>query len=223
MPSSIGLESLLSPVQMHPFLPKENDMESQHYRALPHSPLKAETAYHLPDSAVAPVVNLDSAAVLVMTDLRQIAAVTIDADALIMDANQKMMAHGVRTLLVIDDLRNVIGLVTSTDILGEKSMQLTHVRGARHADILVRDVMTPSHRMEVIDLKTVLNARVGDVMATLKNARRQHALVVDRDSDGSQMVRGIFSSTQVERQLDLVPGPPDTGTTFAELETAIGA
>ena len=198
-------------------------MESQHYRTLPHSTLKADAAYHLPDPAVAPVVNVDSAAILVMTDLRQIEAVTIDADALIIDANQKMMMHGVRTLIVIDNLRNVIGLVTSTDILGEKSMQLTHVRGARHAEILVRDVMTPSQRMEVINLNTVLNARVGDVMAPLKEARRQHALVVDLGSDGSQMVRGIFSSTQVARQLDLAPSPPDTGITFAELETAIGA
>ena len=198
-------------------------MESQHYRALPHSTLKAEAAYHLPDPAVAPVVNMDSAAILVMTDLRQIAAVTIDADALIGEANHKMMAHGVRTLIVIDNLRNVIGIVTSTDILGEKPMQLTHVRGARHAEILVRDVMTPSHRMEVINLKTVLNARVGDVMATLREARRQHALVVDLGSDGSQMVRGIFSSTQVARQLDLAPSPPDTGTTVAEVEVAIGA
>jgi hypothetical protein len=57
----------------------------------------------------------------------------------------------------------------------------------------------------------------------LRQARRQHALVVDQGNDGSQMVRGIFSSTQVARQLDLAPSPPDTGTTFAELETAIGA
>ncbi len=147
---------------------------------------------------------------------------TVASDTLIDDANQKMIAHGVRTLIVVDERRHVIGIVTSTDILGEKSMQLTHQRGARHAEIQVGDVMTPSGRLEVTDLKIVLNSKVGDVLETLKRSRRQHALVVDDTNGARQMVVGIFSSTQIAHQLGLVPAPPETGHTFAEIETAIG-
>lgn len=198
-------------------------MDRQQYRALPQSKLKAEAAYRLPDPTLAPPVDADSPAVEVMTDLRRIAAVTVAFDALIDDANQKMIDHGVRTLMVVDDHRHVIGIVTSTDILGEKPMQITHERGIRHAEILVRDVMTPPDRLEVIDLQVVLNARVGDVLETLKRARRQHALVVDQAAGGRQMVRGIFSATQIARQLDIAPSPPEIGHTFSEIETAIGA
>ncbi len=198
-------------------------MEGRHYQSLPQSKLKAETAYHLPDPSVTPPVNASTPAVEVMTDLRRIAVVTIAFDSLIEDANQKMIAHGVRTLMVIDDQRHVIGIVTSTDILGEKPMQITHARGIHHAEILVHDVMTPANRLEVIDLQAVLTARVGDVLETLKRSRRQHALVVDQAPGGRQMVRGIFSATQIARQLEIAPSPPDTGPTFAEIRTAISS
>jgi CBS-domain-containing membrane protein len=198
-------------------------MEGAHYRPLPQSKLKADAGYHLPDPAAVPPVSADSPAVEVMTDLRRIAAVTIASDTLIDDANQAMIAHGVRALIVVDDQRRVIGIVTSTDILGEKPMQLTHERGVRHAEILVRDVMTPADSLEVIDLNSVLNARVGDVLATLKRSGRQHALAVDQAAGGRQMVRGIFSATQIARQLDIAPYPPEIGHSFAEIEAAIGS
>ena len=198
-------------------------MEGAPYRPLPQAKLKAGAAYHLPDPTQVPPVTADSPAVHVMTDLRRIAAVTITAGTLIDDANQTMINHGVRSLIVVDDHRRVIGIVTSTDILGEKPMQLTHERGIRHAEILVRDVMTHADRMQVIDLSAVLKARVGDMMATLKQSGRQHALAVEQVAGGRQMVCGIFSATQIARQLDIAPYPPETGRSFAEIGAAIGS
>lgn len=198
-------------------------MEGAHYRLLPQSKLKADAAYHLPDPMTAAPVNADSPAVEVMTDLRRIAAVTTAPDTLIDNANQAMISHGVRSLIVVDEHRRVIGIITSTDILGEKPMQLTHERGIRHAEILVRDVMTPADSLEVIDLSVVLSARVGDVLATLKRSGRQHALAVDQAVGGRQMVRGIFSTTQIARQLDIAPYPPETGNSFAEIGAVIGS
>lgn len=198
-------------------------MEGEHYQTLPQSKLKPGAAYHLPDPTAAPHVSLESPAVDVMTDLRRVAAVTVAFDALIDDANQKMIAHGIRTLIVVDDHRHVIGVVTSTDILGEKPMQIMRERNIRHAEIVVHNVMTPADRLEVIDLLSVLRARVGNVLETLKRSRRQHALVVDQAADGRPLVLGIFSSTQIARQLNITPSPPEVGHTFAEIETAIGS
>jgi CBS-domain-containing membrane protein len=157
-----------------------------------------------------------------MTDLCRTTAVTIAYDALIDDANQRMIAHGVRTLIVVDDHRHMIGVVTSTDILGERPTQVMLDHNIRHAEIKVQHVMTPSNRLEVIDLPAVLKAHVGDVLETLKRSRRQHVMVVDQTSDGRHIVRGIFSATQIARQLNIAPLPQEVGHTFAELETAIG-
>ncbi len=189
-------------------------MESQFYRAMPQLRLKSEDAYYLPNLTIAPLVSANSPAVEVMTDLHRIAAVTIAFDALIDDANQQMISHGVRTLIVVDDDRHVIGIVTSTDILGEKPMQITHERRIHHVEILVHDVMTPANRLEVIDLQAVLNARVGDVLETLKHSRRQHALVVSQATGGKHVVRGIFSATQIARQLNVASSQPEIEHNF---------
>jgi CBS domain containing-hemolysin-like protein len=101
-------------------------------------------------------------------------------------------------------------------------MQVVRNRGVRHAEIVVRDIMTPADRLDVIDLNDVLHAEVGHVVATLKQSGRQHALVVDADEAGRQMIRGIFSATQIARQLGIVLHTPEIARTFAEIGAAIG-
>lgn len=196
-------------------------MENHPFHAIPQSKLQSDTTYHLPERA-APQVSIDSPAMEVMTDLCRTSAVTIVYDALIDDANQRMIAHGVRTLIVVDDHRHMIGVVTSTDILGEKPTQVMLDYNIRHAEIKVQHVMTPANRLEVIDLPVIQKARVGDILETLKRSRRQHVMVIDQTSDGRHIVRGIFSATQIARQLNIAPLPQEVGHTFAELETAIG-
>jgi CBS domain-containing protein len=166
-------------------------------------------------------VRADSPAVEVMTDLRRVSAATIGADMPINQANQAMIHRGVRSLIVTDGQR-ALGIMTATDVLGEKPMQVVRNRGVRHAEIVVRDIMTPADRLDVIDLNDVLHAEVGHVVATLKQSGRQHALVVDADEAGRQMIRGIFSATQVARQLGIVLHTPEIARTFAEIGAAIG-
>jgi CBS domain-containing protein len=195
------------------------------YHPLPQSGLSSSAGYRLPDRSAGASVGAESAAIEVMTDLRQVTPVTIGSFASIEQANGTMIAHGVRALFVADDHHRVLGLITSTDVLGEKPMQLTQQRGIRHGDVLVRDIMTPEEHLEAIDLAVVLHARVGDIVATLKQSGRRHALVVNESVEGAagggQMVCGIFSLTQIARQLGIALETVEIGRTFAEIESAI--
>ena len=81
-------------------------------------------------------------------------------------------------------------------------------RNVHHGEIAVRDVMTPADRLEILELWEVERARVGDVVATLKVAGRQHALVVETTDQAQTVQRsvcGIFSLTQIARQLGIPP------------------
>jgi CBS-domain-containing membrane protein len=164
----------------------------------------------------------------VMTDLSRVAAVTIDRSANVDDAQKTMIARGVRALFVVDQESAVVGIITSNDVLGEKPVKVARDRGARHDEVLVREVMTPADRLEALELHDVLNARVGDVVETLKQSGRQHALVTE-SGPASQVpairtVRGLFSLTQIARQLGLPPQTEyDVARTFVEIEAAIGA
>jgi CBS-domain-containing membrane protein len=196
-------------------------MDRMHYSPLPQSPLKIGAAFYMPDPTMATRVRIDSPAIEVMTDLRRVGAVTVGADTSIGVAEQAMKIHSVRALIVVDELRRVLGVITANDILGEKPMKLTHERGLRRTEITVQHIMTPAERIDVIAMSDVLHADVGHVLETLQQSARQHALVVDEAADGRSMIRGIFSSTQIARQLGITLHTAEVGRSFAEIEAAI--
>jgi len=196
-------------------------MIRQQYKALSETMLDACASYVQAETQSTHSVRLDSPAVEVMTDLRRVQAVTIGPDVSITAANRAMMRNNVRSLLVADERRCILGIITTTDTLGEKPMHVVHQRHIRHEDVLVRDIMTPRERLQVIGLRSVLNAEVGHVVATLKRSGRQHALVAEDDASGRQMVRGIFSASQIARQLGTPIQTTEIASTFAEIEAAI--
>lgn len=197
-------------------------MDRKSFSPLPQSPLKTGATYYMPDPTMATRVRLNSPAIEVMTDLRRVGAVTVRPDTSIDIAEQSMKIHGVRSLIVVDDRRRVLGVITATDIVGEKPLKLTHERGFRHDEISVQHIMTLAERLDVIEMSDVLLADVGHVLETLKQSARQHALVVDQDADGRQTIRGIFSATQIARQLGITLHTAEVGRSFAEIEAAIG-
>ena len=202
------------------------------YQPLPIHELGANAGFRRPLQPQAPRVGAESPAVQVMTDLARVAPATIRPQAPLTGANQFMITRGVRLLLVIDDYENVLGLITATDVLSEKPMRVAIDRGIRRDELTVADVMIPAEAVEVIAYADVEGARVGHVLETLRRAGRQHALVVDHDEIPSgrpltppghrTMVRGIFSISQIARQLGVaVPAAGEVARTFSEIESAI--
>ena len=168
-------------------------------------------------------VRLDSPALAVMTDLKQVPAATIDLEAPVDAANRFMVRRGVRLLLVSDDERQVLGLISSNDILGEKPVQFALERGIKRQEIRVRDIMTPCEQLEVLRYADLIHAEVGHVVATLQHSGRQHALVADMGGDGkTQTLRGIFSASQIARQLGVAIQTTELAQTFAEIGAALG-
>ncbi|HMA06421.1 MAG TPA: CBS domain-containing protein [Ramlibacter sp.] len=167
-----------------------------------------------------PATTLESPAMLVMTDLTRVAAVVVSPATTVDEANRYMMRRGVRMLLVLDDQERLSGIVTSTDILGEKPVTLARERGVRHSEILVADVMTPASRLDAFDIRSVQGASVGHVVASLQRSRRHHALVV-QDAEGGLEVRGVISLSQIARQLGTPLQLPEAADNFAEIEAAL--
>ena len=208
-------------------LPERPGQATGDYAPLRHSLAKPGDRYLLPLPGKFPSIALGAPATDVMTDLRRVSAVTIGPDVSVDEANQTMIAQRVRALFVVDDVRRVSGIITSTDILGEKPLQFMQERNVRHGEISVRDVMTSADRLEILELRDVELARVGDIVATLKVAGRQHALVVETINEAmpaQKSVCGIFSLTQIARQLGIPPQQVhDIAGTFAEIQAAIAS
>lgn len=194
-------------------------MEST-FSPIPHRAMREGTAIRDPRRASAPPATLDDPATAVMTDLAKVPAVPIDPDVSIETAMRVMVRRGVRSLFVIDIENRVVGLVTATDLLGEKPLRHIHAHGGSRAELRVRDLMTPAAQLEVLSLADVGRARVGNVLATLKAAGRQHAMVVE-DEPGGPVVRGVFSASQLELQLGQPVVVAGGAKSFAEIEAAL--
>jgi len=163
--------------------------------------LKAGASFARPVQVFPKRVKLDDPAMSALTDFHKVSLVVARPTLLLEVANSKMIRYGVRTLIVLNSNDRVAGLLTASDILGEKPMRILQSMGGTHADIMVRDVMTPQHELEVMNIEDVQNADVGQIVATLKKAGRQHGLVVSHGADGEQKVCGIFSLTQIAKLL----------------------
>jgi CBS-domain-containing membrane protein len=174
---------------------------STEFEPLQSSRLKAGSACMRPKQILPEKVNLSDPAIMVMTDLSKVSVVVVRPNASMNSANDKMIRYGVRMLLVLSVNDHVAGLLTASDVLGEKPMRFLQNIGGTHADIMVSDIMTAQRDLEVLKIEDVQNAEVGHVVATLMKSGRQHGLVVAEGADNKQTVCGIFSTTQIARQL----------------------
>jgi len=187
------------------------------FRVLTAGTLDTATCFQRPRQSLPDHVSLDSPAMDVMTDLCQVTAESVSANISVDDAEEKMIASGVRLLFVTNQLNQVIGIVTSRDLSGERILSLINDSQTARKDLIVRDIMTPQHKIEVLEMGDVATARVGDIVATLKRMGRQHALVVDHDASGQQYIRGLLSTSQVSLQLGESIDTTDVAGNFADL------
>ena len=171
------------------------------FATLSHIRLQSGTGFERPPE-LPRLVHLDSPALEVMTDFQVVHPVTISPLISIDEALETMKTRGVRLLLVTGESDELVGLITAKDIQGEKPIKIAQESRVTHSEITVEAVMTPQSDIEVLNMLSVRNAQVGHIVATLQALARQHALVVEVDRETKeQCVRGIFSTSQISRQL----------------------
>src|SRR5579862_4153107 len=163
------------------------------FRPLESHPLPPKITFQQPVQPKPRRVTLEDAATEVMTDFRRVRAITVPATVTMEYAYERMRANRVHLLLVTDEQNAILGLITSTDIEGEKPYIEMAVLGVRGAQLSVADIMTPRERIAVIKMEDVERACVGNVVATLKAVERQHAMVIALNGQGVPIVRGLFA------------------------------
>jgi hypothetical protein len=124
-------------------------------------------------------VTWDSPALDVMTDLTQVRAATTHPATTLRQAEQMMIYQGVRMLFVVTDMPSIEGLITTTDLRGDRQMRIVHERGLHYDDLCVGDVMTGCR----CSMRSTLSASAPRPSPTrsrrLKRLGRNHLLVVE--------------------------------------------
>lgn len=193
------------------------------FAALSHVSLAPGTPHEHPPE-LPEIVHLDSPALEVMTDFKFVRPVTIQPQVPIDAALEKMKTAGVRLLLVIDEDRHIIGLITARDIQGERPIKIVQETRVPRSELLVERIMTPQSDIIGLNMVSVRNAQVGHIIETLRQLERQHILVVEIDEGSRQQrVRGMFSTSQIGRQLGVnVTSSVVPAHSLAEIRHEIG-
>jgi CBS domain-containing protein len=153
-----------------------------------------------------------------MTDLTQVKAATTTPATSLKQAEQVMIYQGVRMLFVVSSMPSVEGLITTTDLRGERAMRIVQQRGVHYDELNVADVMTYFDDIDAISYDDLRTARVSNLIATLKRHGRNHLLIVDAESPGAPArVRGVVSRAQIERQLGVPIDITEVAQSFADL------
>lgn len=189
------------------------------YHVLPVQRLSGVIRIFQPDPPKS--ITLESPALDAMTDLRLTHAAVIEPEATIESANSYMKQRGVRSLFVLNVNQVLQGVITATDILGEKPLRFNQERNIKHHEILVSDIMTPLNSLEAISIDEVRRAKVGHIVASLRDAGRQHTLVTEKNVDDDLLISGIFSLTQIEKQMGKAIPLTEVAKTFAEIEATL--
>jgi hypothetical protein len=181
----------------------------------------------------AEAVTLDSPALAVMTDLTKVKAAATSPTTTLRQAEQLMIYLGVRMLFVVSEMPSLEGLITTTDLHGDRAMRITQQRNVHYDELSVADVMVGRAALDAIDLEQMKAATVRNVVATLKKFGRNHLIVVEGGSTEPlprvrlvtpppARVRGVISRAQVEAQLGKRIEMVEVARSFADIEQMLG-
>jgi CBS domain-containing protein len=146
--------------------------------------------------------NPDDPALSVMTDFRERSSVTV-LEMITIDAALEHMKHtGVRCAFAIDEAqRQVVGLITAYDIMGEKPMRHMRLTSTVRSQVLVKDLMLRLTDWHVAHVKQIERHTVAAVARLFDETLLTHIVVVETDDRGVQRLRGILSAAKVRRLL----------------------
>lgn len=190
----------------------------KNYEKLESITLLANTTFASPP-ALPELVHINDSALDVMVDFQYQHAATVTKDVSIGDALMEMKASNVHLLLVVDREAKILGIISSQIIQGERPYQMMQERRITHADITVEMMMRPFDEVLCLTLETVKHAKVGNIIQTLKCARRQYSLVLENTDSGKQIIRGYLSASQISKKIGSdVTGNLGFANSVAELQ-----
>lgn len=194
---------------------------NRHYNAIPQLTLKQAVSIKQPAVNHDSAIDNNSPAYEVITQLNKVTPATTSGSRLIKEANQKMIERAVRMLFVTDSEKQLQGIITSNDILGEKPIQFAQRVGCCTSEIQVSDIMTPINKVQILDQRDIEYACVGDVVETLKRSGRHHALVAEYPVDGQPVISGIISLSHISRLMNTQMEIIEIANTFVDIEKTL--
>ena len=146
------------------------------------------------------LIHITDSAITTFVDFKYHIPPFIAAEKSLDDAKIEMDIFHLPLLLVIDNPsdKNVIGIISSDDILGEKPVKLSQEKRVPRSEIEVGMLMTPIDHTMTVEYEDLLHAKVGHIIQTLRHIKQHLLFALDNTK-----IRGFFAASIISRQLSM--------------------
>lgn len=191
----------------------------ENYKTIKFSKLDTQPQSIMPDRGYKEL-TLDDSAISVMNDHRLEKAPICNTKTSLENATKKMANEKTSMLFVDNSEGQIVGLISSADISGEKPIQYINETKKKRDEIKVGHLMNNIEVMPVLDIQDVLQAKIGDVLHTLDDIGSEYILVTSQEA-GETTIRGIFCARNIARSLNIFFSPSPAAKTFADYSRAL--
>ncbi|MCM8626230.1 CBS domain-containing protein [Accumulibacter sp.] len=197
-------------------------MPETRFKPLAWTKLQRGVPCYLPQPPARQRVDVHSPALSVMTDFQRLTPITVRHDMSLDEANRIMGLSHAQYLLVADGQNHLLGIASEASTRGHHPLAVAHQLGIRPGELMVGEVMIKKHDdAEVMHLRDVRTASVGNVLAALKELASPFCLVVDHDEEDHHVLCGIFSLAHIERLMGVTPSV-EVAQTFSQVVSSLG-
>lgn len=165
-------------------------------------------------------LSLDDNAISVLSDYRLEQAPHCHNDLSLDTAMRKMQKVGTNILLVCNDAQQIIGLISSADISGEKPIQYVKDTGKKRDQIKIKHLMTNIEDIPAISTQDAISAQIGDILSTLNSVASEYILVTTQEYN-STAIRGVFSARVIAKSLNIFFDPSPAAKSFMDYTKAL--
>lgn len=152
----------------------------------------------------------------VFDDFQQYQPVVVRASTSLNHTEALLASAGQRYACVSNSQGNIVGLVALREFYGRRAMQCALQAQVPRSEVAVQALMLPLAQLPQIDLRVLVNARIGDAAATLKT--RGYDFIVVKEGD---TLRGVISSLRIAQVTGESVNIYHSASTFAEIMTAV--
>ncbi|MBZ5487459.1 CBS domain-containing protein [Halomonas aquamarina] len=164
----------------------------------PKSLIQFSTAPRL-TSPEAKRLTMESSALDVLTDFRNLKPQSVAADTPIDDAHLKMRHSGVRLLFVTDKQEHCLGILTSKELIGTRRINLAmQQRNLDRDEITAEMVMTSWNKLSAMPIEQLSALTIEDLVLVMEDVTEQHLLVTERNAQRELTIRGLVSATDIQ-------------------------
>ncbi|UTF59548.1 CBS domain-containing protein [Gilvimarinus sp. DA14] len=167
-----------------------------------------------------PELTPTSPAEKVFIDFDSRQPMVIDQTVSVDDAAYLMRITHSKIKLVVGRNNQLLGIVSVRDIESVKVLATASAMGVARADLTVKDIMTPTVRLQGIYRKVMERARVSDLVEVLEFEGASYLLVLEDNEEICGLISADEIAHRLDRYLDIEPVAHSFNDVFSALKVS---